>query len=59
MHLSTRLGALNKYYLTAHLKATVVNLIKEMCGMNEENDDQHKEATHDRINQDESAVQKI
>ena len=59
MHLSARPEALNKYYLTAHLKATVVNLIKEMCGMNEANDAQHKEATHNRINQDESAVQKI
>ena len=59
MHLSTRPEALNKYYLTAHLKATVVNLIKEMCGMNEANDAQHKEATHNRINQDESAVQKL
>ena len=59
MHLSTRPEALNKYYLTAHLKATVVNLIKEMCGMNEANDAQRKEATHNRIDQDESAVQKI
>ena len=59
MHLSTRPEALNKYYLSAHLKATVINLIKEMCGMNEANDAQHKEATHNRINQDESAVQKI
>ena len=59
MHLSTGPEALNKYYLTAHLKATVVNLIEEMCGMNEANDAQHKEATHSRINKDESAVQKI
>ena len=59
MHLSTRPEALNKYCLTAHLKATVVNLIKEMCSMNEANDAQHKEATHNRINQDGSAVQKI
>ena len=59
MHLSTRPEVLNKYYLTAHLKATVVNLIKEMCGMNEANDAKHKEATYNRINQDECAVQKI
>ena len=37
----------------------MVNLAKEMCGMNEANDAQHKEATHNRINQDESPVQKI
>ena len=30
-----------------------------MCGVNETDDAQHKEATHNRINQDESAVQKI
>ena len=59
MHLSTHPKAFNKYYLTAHLKATAVNLIKEMCGMNEVNDAHHKEATNNRINQDESAVQKI
>ena len=59
MHLSTPLESLNKYYLTAHLKATVVNLVKEMCSLNEANDSQHKEATRNRINQDESAVQKI
>ena len=45
--------------MTAHLKASVVNLVKDMCGMNEVNDAQHKEATHNRINQDESAVQNI
>ena len=43
MHLSTHPEALNKYYLTAHLKPT---------------DAQHTEVTHNRINQDESAVQK-
>ena len=59
MHLSTRPEALNKYYLAAHLKVTVVNLIKEMYGMNEVNDAQHKEATHNRINHDESEVQNI
>ena len=56
MDLSTRPKVLNKYYLTAHLKATVVNLVKEMSGINEADDAQHKEATHNRINQDESAV---
>ena len=37
----------------------MVNLVKDMCGMNEVNDAQHKEATYNRINLDESAVQKI
>ena len=58
MHPSTPPEALNKYCLTAHLKTTVVNLVKEMCGMNEVDDAQHKKVTHNRINQDDSAVQK-
>ena len=57
MHLSTAPEALTKYYLTAHVKATVVNLVKEMCGMNEADDAQHKKATHNRINQDAKTLQ--
>ena len=40
------------------MKATILNLVKELCGMNDPYDAQHKETTHNRINRDKSAVQK-
>ncbi len=58
-HLYTREVALQKYYLTAHLKAAVTSMMKKMSGFLESNRELHKESTSGRIMKDELAVQRI
>ena len=52
-HLTTNEKALTKYYLTAHYKAGVTALTKEMSGLQLTDADVHKEASGNRVNADE------
>ncbi|MES9881199.1 MAG: hypothetical protein ABW185_10000 [Sedimenticola sp.] len=58
-HLYTHEGALQKYYLTAHLKATVTTMMKKMSGILQPDREAHKESTSRRISKDEEAVKTI
>lgn len=58
-HLATKDKALTKYYLTAHLKAAVTAMTKQMSGIQSSTSDVHKEATTKRTAADEAAVQAI
>ena len=53
--------ALRKYYLTAHIKATVTHNLKVMSGFRDSDECGaiHKEATKDRMQKDEAAVQQV
>ena len=58
--LSTNPGAVNRSFLAAHVRASVTRSLKEMCGLDiEEDDSYHKESGLRRLARDESDVQKI
>ena len=43
--LSTNPGAVNRWFLTAHVRASVTRSLKEMCGLDiGEDDSHHKES---------------
>ena len=58
-HLTTNEKALTKYYLTAHYKAGVTALTKEMSSLQLTDADVHKEASGNRINADEQAINNV
>ena len=58
-HLCTKEEALEKFYLTAHMKAAATAMVHTMSGMNKSGNDLHKEATQSRIDKDENDIEKI
>ena len=49
---STNPGAVNRWFLTAHVRASVTRSLKKMCGLDiEEDDSHHKESGLRRMNQ--------
>ena len=58
-HLTTNEKALTTYYLTAHYKAGVTALTKEMSGIQLTDADVHKEASGNRIDADEQAINDV
>ena len=58
-HLTTNEKALTKYYLTAHYKAGVTAVTKEISGLQLTDADVHKEVSGNRINADEQAINDI
>ena len=57
---STNPGAVNRWFLTAHVRASVTRSLKKMCRLDiEEDDSHHKESGLQRLAHDESDVPKI
>ena len=57
---STNPEAVNRWFLTAHVRTSFTRSLKKMCGLDiEEDDSHHKEPGWRRLARDESDVQKI
>ena len=57
---STKPGAVNRWFITAYVRASVTRSLKKMCDLDmEEGDSHHKESRLRRLARDESDVQKI
>ena len=57
---STNPGAVNRWFLTAHVRASVIRSLKKPCGLDiEEDDPHHKECGLRKLARDESDVQKV
>lgn len=52
-------GALDRWFLTAHERASITYTTNLMCNINDEVEPQHKEGGKSRIERDEADVQKL